>query len=179
MYILPETPNRPISPRLQEPCSPATKGLTLTADPLSAAKPWRRVHQQTQPPGRHVALLDLSGDRSPDGGWAIAVDSQGNAFVAGNARSTTFPTTPGAYQTAGKGGTCGVYSSNLVPYPCSDAFVLKLSPQGNSLLYSTLLGGSEDDIASGIAIDSTGNIYLSGRPEGPTFQSAEVRFRPR
>lgn len=66
------------------------------------------------PQGDTLLYSTYLGDRSRDGGWAIAVDSQGNAFVAGNARSTTFPTTAGAYQTTGKGGTCGVYSSNLV-----------------------------------------------------------------
>jgi Beta-propeller repeat len=118
------------------------------------------------------------GDTSPDGGWAIAVDSQGNAFVAGNARSVAFPTTTGAYQTTGKGGTCGSYSSSLVPYPCSDVFVLKLNPQGSSLLYSTLIGANEDDLVGGMAVDAAGNVYLSGTARGPDFPISAGAIQP-
>jgi hypothetical protein len=82
-----------------------------------------------------------------DIGNAIAVDASGAAYVAGYTYSTDFPVV-GGFQTA-LGGGC-------------DAFLAKLSPNGASLLYATYLGGSGSDTASGVAVDSGGNVYLTG-----------------
>ncbi len=84
---------------------------------------------------------------------AIAVDATGAAYVAGYTWSTNFPTL-NAYQ-----GDQGVV----------DAFVTKLSPQGNSLVYSTYLGGSNTDHAYAIAVDSTGAAYVTGRTSSTDF----------
>jgi hypothetical protein len=81
-------------------------------------------------------------------GNAIAVDACGAAYVAGYTYSTDFPVTAGAVQAA-IGGDC-------------DAFLFKLSPMGDLLLYATYLGGSGADTASGVALDPSGNVYLSG-----------------
>jgi hypothetical protein len=78
----------------------------------------------------------------------IAVDKEGNAFIAGYSSSTDFPTTPDSYQASSKG--------------AGDAFVAKLNPSGTSLLYSTYLGGTEEDIAQGISLDSEGYVYVAG-----------------
>jgi len=80
-------------------------------------------------------------------GGAIAVDSTGNAYLAGQANAD-YPTTPGAFQTVFGGS--------------SDAFVTKMNPTGTGLVYSTFLGGSGFDFANGIAIDSSGNAYVAG-----------------
>jgi hypothetical protein len=87
------------------------------------------------------------GGSGVDVGNAIAVDSSGSAYVAGYTYSTDFPVV-GGFQTA-LGGAC-------------DAFLAKLSPGGASLLYATYLGGSGADTASGVALDPSGNVYLSG-----------------
>ncbi|MGZ4325344.1 MAG: SBBP repeat-containing protein [Solirubrobacteraceae bacterium] len=76
--------------------------------------------------------------------------SSGNAAT----QSGDFPTTPGAYQTTAQGSY--------------DAFVTKLGPDGKSLAYSTYLGGSGYDSGHGIAVDSTGAVYLTGET-GPDF----------
>jgi hypothetical protein len=87
------------------------------------------------------------GGSGVDVGNAIAVDSSGAAYVAGYTFSTDFPVV-GGFQTA-LGGGC-------------DAFMAKLGPAGASLVYSTYLGGSGSDTATGIAVDASGNVYLSG-----------------
>jgi Beta-propeller repeat len=97
----------------------------------------------------------------------IAVDSQGNAYLTGATNSSDFPTTQGALQTAIGGGAC-----ELGVVPCSDAFLSKISPQGNTLLYSTYLGGNSDDSGSGIALDTTGNVNLTGRTDSTNFPTA-------
>jgi hypothetical protein len=87
------------------------------------------------------------GGSGVDVGNAIAVDATGAAYVAGYTFSTDFPVT-GGFQTS-LGGGC-------------DAFVAKLAPSGASLLYATYLGGSGSDTATGVALDASTNVYLSG-----------------
>jgi beta-propeller repeat-containing protein len=86
---------------------------------------------------------------SGDGGFGIALDSSGNAYVTGFAGSTQFPTTIGAFQTTFGGGFL-------------DTFVTKLNPDGSGLVYSTYLGGSDDEEGLGIAVDSSGSAYVTG-----------------
>ncbi len=107
----------------------------------------------------------LGGSGDEDQGFhGIAVDSSGNAYVGGATNSTNFPTTPGALQTALGGGTCG-----SPPRLCYDAFVAKLNPAGSQLVYSTYLGGSKDDFANHLALDSAGNVYVGGETNSLDF----------
>jgi Bacterial Ig domain/IPT/TIG domain/Beta-propeller repeat/Carboxypeptidase regulatory-like domain len=94
-----------------------------------------------------------SGD---DNAAGIAVDSSGNAYVAGSTTSADYPITTGALRTTAPGGT-------------SDGFVSKLGPTGATLVYSTYLGGSTVDSCSDIAIDSSGNAYLTGSTDSTNF----------
>ena len=82
------------------------------------------------------------------GGSAIAVDAEGNAYVAGTA-GPGFTTSPGAAQTSPGGGNC-VSGPNTIP--CPDILIAKLNPSGTELLYSTFLGGSSSDYAYSIAL---------------------------
>ena len=90
-----------------------------------------------------------------EGSNGIALDAADNAYVTGFA-SDNFPTTPGAFQTAFGGGT-------------SNAFVAKLNATGSALVYSTYLGGSLDDDANDIAVNSGGNAYVTGETQSPDF----------
>ena len=100
------------------------------------------------PMGTALVYSTYLGGTGGDGGNGIAVDTSGNAYVTGSTTSTNFPTTPGAFQTSPGGG--------------NDAFVTKLNPTGTALVYSTYLGGSNDDIGYGIAVDTSGNAYVTG-----------------
>ena len=102
------------------------------------------------------------GGSGNDAGNAIAVDSSGDAFVAGVTASTTdFPTTNGALQTTFGGGDL-------------DAFVFELNPAGTSLTYSTYLGGTGDDAANGIALDSSRNSYIVGSTTSTDFPTHDA-----
>jgi len=101
------------------------------------------------------------GGSNDDRGFGVAVDSVGNAYVTGYTTSTDFPTTPGAFQTIYAGG--------------SDGFVTKLNPAGSMpLLYSTYLGGSGLDIAQAIAVNASGDAFVTGKTSGsfPTTAGA-------
>jgi hypothetical protein len=95
------------------------------------------------------------GGSGVDVGNAIALDASGAIYVAGYTYSTDFPVTAGAIQ--------------LINAGACDAFLFKLSPAGDTLLYATYLGGSGADTASGVALDSSGNVYLGGWTLSPNF----------
>lgn len=100
----------------------------------------------------------------------IAVDDAGNAYLAGSTRSVDFPTTTGVYQENYIGAINGCGTSGFGgPVNCSDMFVTKIVPDGSSLAYSTYLGGSLDDVATGIAINTSGEAYLVGYTSSTDF----------
>jgi hypothetical protein len=99
------------------------------------------------PGGNTLLYSTYLGGSNDDSGLGIAVDSNGSAYVTGDTRSTDFPTM-NPYQ-----GTRNGYR---------DVLVAKLSPEGNTLLYSTYLGGIDEDSGCGIAVDSNGSAYVTG-----------------
>jgi hypothetical protein len=101
------------------------------------------------PAGSDYVYSTFLGGTALDAGDGITVDSTGAAYVVGVTTSSTFPTTAGAYQTTYGGST--------------DAFITKLSSTGAALLYSTFLGGSGFDTGAGIALDASGNAYVTGQ----------------
>jgi len=96
------------------------------------------------------------GGRGEDDGLGIAVDGNGNAYVTGWTNSPDYDVTAGAYQTTNGG---GYY----------DVFVTKVNASGSGLIYSTYLGGSSYDDGYGIAIDGTGNAYVTGRTNSTNY----------
>jgi hypothetical protein len=111
----------------------------------------------------------LGADLNPDGtggnnfGMAIAVDTSGNAYVTGQTDSTGFPVTAGAFQRT-------FHATN-------NAFVTKLNASGSGLVYSSFLGGSNEDCGSGIAVDGSGNAYVVGTTDSTDFPTANP-FQP-
>ena len=97
-------------------------------------------------PSGSLAYSTFLGGPGQELGYSIAVDPVGNAYAAGYA-STGFPTTAGVYQPAVQGGL--------------DAFVTKFNTSG-ALVWSTAVGGASADYATGVAVDSFGNSYITG-----------------
>jgi hypothetical protein len=94
------------------------------------------------------------------GGGAIAVDAAGNAYLASSTNSSDFPTA-NALQS--------VYGGGSASTGFGDAFITKVNATGSALVYSTYLGGNDDDRAYGIAVDATGNAYVTGRVGSTNF----------
>jgi Beta-propeller repeat len=112
---------------------------------------------------------------APAGTQGIAVDAEGNAYIIGAADSIDFPTTSGASQTKFGGGSAVYGCSSGI---AADAFVTKLNKQGNAIVYSTYLGGSDDDCGEGIAVDSAGNAYVAGETLSTDFPITKGAFQP-
>jgi uncharacterized protein (TIGR03437 family) len=116
------------------------------------------------PTGNHLIYSTYLGGGQDDAGTAIAIDSTGNAYVTGATQSVNFPVTSGVYQghIAGVGGEPIKPCCGLPSWDPGDAFIAKLDPTGSTLIFSTFLGGTSDDLAFTIALDSSNNIYVGG-----------------
>jgi hypothetical protein len=93
------------------------------------------------------------GGSADDGGWRIALDSNGDAYVTGQTLSINFP-----MQSAAQTSCASCAAAN----PAPDVFVTKFNSTGSSLIYSTYLGGSLTDAGFGIAVDPVGNALVTG-----------------
>ena len=100
----------------------------------------------------------LGGD-SFDSGNDIEVDSAGNVYLVGDTGSTNFPTANPLQSTQNGSG---------------DAYVTKLNAAGSALIYSTYLGGSESEGGTSIAVDSSGNVYVTGYTFSANFPIANA-----
>ncbi len=108
------------------------------------------------PEGNSLVYSTFLGGDGDDYGYAIAVDSSGNAYITGYTESKDFPT-KSPIQNRNYGGR--------------DVFVAKINPEGNSLVYSTYLGGSNNDYGYKIAVDVSGSAYLVGTTYSTDFPS--------
>jgi hypothetical protein len=100
----------------------------------------------------YVSYLGGSGG---DVGNAVAVDASGAAWVTGNTYSTDFPITSGNFQSRNFGN--------------GDIFITKVSPDGSTREFSTYAGGSQNDAATGIAVDPSGNAYVTGTTQSSDY----------
>ncbi len=106
--------------------------------------------------GSSLIYSTYLGGNDSDECFSVAVDATGSVFLAGDTRSVNFPTTPGAFDTAVTGGTF-------------DVVVVKLNATGNQLIYSTFIGNSGYELGLDIAVDSTGNAFVTGYTNDSAF----------
>ena len=113
------------------------------------------------PTGTALVYSTYLGGNDSDVGLGIAVDSTGSACITGYTTSTNFPVVNAVQPTPGGSFT-------------SDAFVTRINPSGDALVYSTYLGGSKMDVGQGIAVDSAGAAYVTGYTFSPNFPTASA-----
>lgn len=96
------------------------------------------------------------GGAAYEAAFGLAVDAEGNAYVAGYTGSTNFPTS-NPLQT----NIAGVVRSGIGAPPL-DCFIAKIGPFGTNLIFSTFFGGTKDDVGLGLSLDAATNIYVAG-----------------
>jgi hypothetical protein len=146
--------------------NPVVIGMTKSVDFPTTPGAYDRTHNggwcdvfvtKLSSSGSALVWSTFLGGAVDDYGNAVTLDSQGNAFVTGPTTSTDFPATPGAYDMTHNGAT--------------DAFVSELSASGDTLLWSTFLGGSDIDWGGNhaLALDSSGHPFVVGGTKSSNF----------
>ncbi len=110
-------------------------------------------------------FLGGSGD---DHAYGIAVDASGDSYVVGTTASTNFPVSP--------------YPGFLEPFQLTNhgtanAFAIELLPNGNEAAWSTYIGGSSNDAANAVALDSSGNVYIAGTAGSSDFPTLTGHYQ--
>ncbi|MGB6691144.1 MAG: SBBP repeat-containing protein [Terracidiphilus sp.] len=128
---------------------------------------------ELNPAGTALVYSTYIGGSNYDFGYAIALDALRNVYIAGATYSVDFPATCGSFQTA-----------NPSKSEATSGFVAKLNPAGDGLVYSTFLGGEGDeiypargDVAQALAVDSAGDVYLTGYTWSANFPTTEGAFQ--
>ncbi|MBZ5609771.1 MAG: SBBP repeat-containing protein [Acidobacteriia bacterium] len=99
-----------------------------------------------------------------EGANGVAVDGDGNVFIAGTTQSSDLPTTPGSFQTTYRGGH-GPFDPSIM----GDAFVAKFDKTGTKLIYATYVGGTQAETLFGLALDPFGNAIITGATLSDNF----------
>ncbi len=124
---------------------------------------WDAFVTKIAPDGKTLLYSSYLGGDADDSGYGIAVDSSGRAYVTGSTSSANFPVTAGAFQPVRSGG--------------SDAFIVRISSGGTTIVDGTYLGGSSGEYANGICLDAGGNVFVAGDTTSTNFPVTPGAFR--
>ncbi|NIT60478.1 MAG: hypothetical protein GWN00_31030, partial [Aliifodinibius sp.] len=109
--------------------------------------------------GDSIVYSTYLGGSDIDMGWDISIDNAGSAYITGQTYSSDFPTTASPFQSDQAG---------------VDVFVTKLSHTGNTLVYSTYLGGDDYELGHGIEVDAYGSAFVAGYTESSDFPTVNA-----
>lgn len=155
----------------QSPNFPTTSGAF---DRTGAASNFTDVFvAKLNPTGTALIYSTFIGGSNLDWGRDIAIDAAGSAYITGQTKSSNFPTTSNAFDR--------IFNFPNTPrggIDNYDAFVAKLNPSGSALVYSSFLGGAADiDDGLAIAVDASGNAYVTGETGSSDFPIKQGAFR--
>ena len=125
--------------------------------------------------GSQLVFSTFLGGNDLENGWGsggIALDSDGNIYIAGTTESEDFPTTADSYQPN---------IADVTPNYQGDGFITKLTADGSQLIYSTYIGGSDEEIISGgrnIVVDNDGFLYVIGGTTSTNFPTTVDAYQP-
>ena len=184
---------------------PAISAITYSSNSTSYALPNRLACTNTVyfnanaflakigPGGWPLVYSTYFGGNNFDEGMSIALDSSNNVYVTGFTSSTNFPANRAIYQTLVRTNLVGtnhvlvsitnLYNGFLLngatnQSSASDAFVAEFDSTGTNLVYSTLLGGTNNEIATHIAVDNTGDAYVTGWSVSSNYPSTFSPYLP-
>lgn len=123
-------------------------------------------------PAGSAAVVGINGF----GGYAIAVDAQGNIYAAGAFVGPGATTSPGAFQSTATMAYC--FSSFSLDSLCTNQHIAKIDPTGTKLLYATYIAGSYGAIPSAIAVDAQGNAIVAGTTNSPDYPTTPLAYQP-
>lgn len=119
-------------------------------------------------------LGSVGDDWATDLPRAVAADAMGNVYVVGDTNGGNFPVKDAPQSSIGPGGFCTVLQ---YPRPCYDVFLTKFG-LGGHLIYSTYLGGAQDERGNALALDASGDAYVAGRTTSFDFKTSVGAVQP-
>jgi uncharacterized repeat protein (TIGR01451 family) len=131
--------------------------------------PYDAFITKMDPTGATEVYSTFMGGENDDQGMAIAVDTNGNAYVAGYTLSCQFPVTAGSYKTSFPNCGAGGAAAN---------FVAKINSTATALVYSTFIGVNNTNQGHGIAIDAAGNAYTTGYSTDNGYPTTSNAYQP-
>ena len=137
--------------------------VTASAYNTTSNRLWDAFVLKLDPTGSRLLYSTYIGGSNDDLGIDIGIDAAGAAYVAGDTLSDDFPTTPGAF--------------NRTKVFREEVFVTKLSPDGSSLEYSTLVSGNGQDLTKAMVVDGSGNVFVTGMTTSNSFPITPGAFR--
>lgn len=158
-------------------------GNTASHDFPTTPGAWQPTHAGTPGQGYasqdgYVAKLTAEGElvwstfiggSQREGLYGVRVDDAGYVYVVGTTASADFPVTPNAFDTR-YGGVDGEYGG--------DGYAVKLTPDGANAVYSTFIGGSDQEsLRGGLSLDPAGNLWASGNTRSVDFPTTEGAFQ--
>jgi RHS repeat-associated protein len=143
----------------------ASTGFPVTSDALqkTCAGPVDAFYAKIDA-SNHITYATFLGGSAADVANALALDSNGNIYLAGLTNSTDLPVTSGVLQRTYGGGS-------------TDGFVAEISANGKTLLYATYLGGRDQDALTGIAVAADGSAYVAGSTASDDLHSTPDAFQ--
>jgi len=128
-----------------------------------------------------LVWLSFIGGTYYDQGEAIATDSAGAVYITGYTESANFPTKNPFQPAFATKYNCNFQGINgtTVTAPCNDGFISKLAPTGDTLIYSSYIGGEADDGGAAVFVDSAGIAYVAGVSGSPDFITTPTGYQRR
>ena len=148
------------------PAFPAKNGI-FSAAPNTNRYPYIAKIDPTATGGASLVWLTVMGGSVYDVATSLASDAQGAALVAGWTQSLNFPVKNAFQPSMASTNMCKVATGGAGP--CPDAFVVKIASTGDSLVYSSYLGGDRADEGYAVAVDRSGNAWISGYSTSGNF----------
>lgn len=109
-----------------------------------------------------IVFATLTGSTADNWGFTATYDHSGNLYAGGIVSSLGYPTTTGAFQVTFNGGSAG---SSM---PC-DISISKFNAAGNALIYSTYIGGSQDDMPHSLVVDNANDLVIAGKSQSTNY----------
>lgn len=141
-------------------------GMTDSTDLQTTSSAFQRLYPggvnafvaKVNPSGTALVYFTYLGGTIHDEAQSIAVDASGSAYITGWTTSPDFPVSGAIQSVIGSG--------------ARDAFVVKLNPAGSAIIWSTFLGGADDDWSNSVALDGAGSTYVTGYTRSTNFPTA-------